>query len=207
MKRLFTIAVGSVLILISCAQNGKEPEASTITIISSAKDSFFKAVSYIDTSDGEEPFKWSSMGAVFVPEMMGDEEEIQEAQGTAGFEMPCQCAFRNDSLVVMSGLAYEGGFAFIALVKEGHSETMLNLFGEGRKWKFENKEFIDHIKIPSLKNEIILSAKFPPKIDDVLFGIFEVETPVFYELEDNVPEKQLFKVKIYFSCQVFSEIL
>jgi hypothetical protein len=188
----------------------KQKTENSLTINRFAKDSFYFATKLVDTTDGNDALLIDGMTAIIVPERMGSKEEEFTVGGEkSGFEMPCQCAFKNDTLMVVSALAWEGGFAYMARAFQKQSVNSLMLFGKKRKWKMEGREYKEEIEVPSLTNRLVLSKPLPLKENDLLYGWFEIKTPLFFETTDPEEEKesQQHILKIYFSCKVFSEIL
>jgi hypothetical protein len=116
--------------------------------------------------------------------------------------MPCQCALTKDSLVIITGMAYEAGFAYISEVIDGKVKNKLQLFGEKPKWRAGNGEWLKQIDVSSKTNNLVLSTKYPPKIDEAIYGMFEIETTAFFERDGDLSKEQKHKLKIYFTCTV-----
>lgn len=173
-----------------------------VTVLPAIKDSFTTALQYVDSADRLSGIS-SEMSAILVPRAMGDiDEEFFASDPPEGIMMPCQCAFAGDSLVVLSALAYEGGFAYLSEVTKAGVKNKLRLFGKKAKWKFEKGEWLKNIEVPSAINNVVLSA-YPPAMNQTLYGLFEVETIPYFEREGNTAKEQKHKLKIYFNCKVY----
>lgn len=201
MKRIINIAGGLFFFLFCNSQ-----EKSTIQINKSIKDSFYFAKKLVDKDDL--PII-DGHSAILVPERMGEEEEWLDTGAKHGFQMPCQCAYKNDTLLVYSGLAWEGGFGYTSKATKNESANFLFFFGKNRKWKFEGSEYNEEIWLPSNSDKLIISRAFPLKLDQLLYGYFEIDSGDFFEIsgeeEDTIPQRHI--LKIFFSCKVFPEIL
>lgn len=190
--------------------NSKSQEqrgGGTLQINKSIKDSFDFAKTLVDTTEGK-PLTVDGYTAIVIPERMG-EKELEFNAEKMGFEMPCQCAYKNDTLVVLSALAWEGGFAYVSKSTKKEAVNYLMIFGKNRKWKLGGREYKDEIEIPSYSDKLIISKPFPLKLDELLYGYFEIDTEGFFEVsgDESNEQPQRHILKLYFSCRVFPEIL
>lgn len=192
----------ALLVLFSCGSK-KTEDWKNVEINRSAKDSFYLATKLVDTSRDKYPQFFDGMTAIIVPQRMGMKDDLS-FEKRVGFEMPCQCVFKNDSLAVTSALAWEGGFAYVAQASRQRTANSLMLFGKNRKWAMEGKEYQGEIEIPSLKNTLVISNPFPLKEGELLYGWFDIETPLFFEITGEKEEKEgeRYITRVYFSCKV-----
>lgn len=193
------------LVFVIGCRGQKQKAESPFQVNRFAKDSFYFATALVDTTDGDDALLVEGFTAIIVPERMGSEDADFKLGEKAGFEMPCQCAFRNDTLTVVSALAWEGGFAYVARAFQNQSVNSLTLFGKNRKWKMDGREYKDEIEVSSLINKLVISKPFPLKEYELLYGWFDIKTPVFLEINGTEEESQQHILRIYFSCKVFSE--
>ena len=205
MRIAFTISF-LCLFLNGCKSQKKE-STETLEINKSIKDSFAFAKKLVGTTDGK-PLIIDGYTAIVIPERMGNRELEFNAE-KKGFEMPCQCAYKNDTLVVLSALAWEGGFAYVSKATKKEAVNSLMMFGKNRKWTLGDREYKDEIEIPSCSDKLVISKPFPLKLDQLLYGCFEINTEDFFEVSGDKSEKQPQRhvLKIFFSCKVFPEIL
>jgi hypothetical protein len=205
MKLTITGILVIAIIFSACSQN--QQKENGLSILPSIKDSFLNAVQFVDTADRDDVIG-DNMTAILIPRAMGDiEEELFSANNTEGFVMPCQCAMVKDTLVILTGIAYEGGFAYVSEIINGQVENKLKLFGKKPRWRTDGGEWLNQIEVASKTNRLVLSTKFPPAMDDVLHGMFEIETIPFWEQDGKLSKEQKHKLKIYFTCKVFPSIL
>jgi hypothetical protein len=144
-----------IIIILACvcslgACMGQNQKKDFYEINRSAKDSFYQASKLADTAHRDPLLLMMGVTAIIIPERMGDQEEIFLNGEKFGFVMPCQCGFKNDTLKVVSALAWEGGFAYISQASKGKSENYLMLFGKNRKWKIDDREYKEEVKISFL---------------------------------------------------------
>lgn len=205
MKDAITILFSLFFFVSSKSQ--KQRGGGTLQINKSIKDSFDFAKTLVDTTEGK-PLTVDGYTAIVIPERMG-EKELEFNAEKMGFEMPCQCAYKNDTLVVLSALAWEGGFAYVSKSTKKEAVNYLMIFGKNRKWKLGGREYKDEIEIPSYSDKLIISKPFPLKLDELLYGYFEIDTEGFFEVsgDESNEQPQRHILKLYFSCRVFPEIL
>lgn len=197
-----------VIFFASC-RGQKQKNQSSFEVNRFAKDSFLFATKLVDTTDADDALLTDGMTAIIVPERMGSEEEDFSNVKKAGFEMPCQCAFKDDTLTVVSALAWEGGFAYIARASQRQSSNSLMLFGKNRKWELGGRQYKEEIEVASLTNKLVISKPFPLKEKEIIYGWFDIKTPDFFEIRGTNEEKESEQhiMRIYFSCQVWPKIL
>jgi len=177
-----------------------------LSISKTAKDTFYVAAGKVDTSGN---YSRSLLGpdAVYRVYEMGDVENFYLSDEKPYMDMPCQCMFKDDTLTVVSGIAYENAFILIARGSGENSRVTLELDVKERRWKMKDTVYTDEIEIPSLKNNLTISNKFPLKYDQRIYGFFEMESPAMTILKKGgKEEKQSYRIKIYFTCQVYPEI-
>lgn len=205
MKDAITILFSLFFFVSSKSQ--EQRGGGTLQINKSIKDSFDFAKTLVDTTEGK-PLTVDGYTAIVIPERMG-EKELEFNAEKMGFEMPCQCAYKNDTLVVLSALAWEGGFAYVSKSTKKEAVNYLMIFGKNRKWKLGGREYKDEIEIPSYSDKLIISKPFPLKLDELLYGYFEIDTEGFFEVsgDESNEQPQRHILKLYFSCRVFPEIL
>jgi len=194
--------VGCIFFLAGCGGQQQKSQGS-FEVNRLAKDSFLFARKLVDTTDRGGALLSDGMSAIIVPERMGSEEEDFRDTKKPGFEMPCQCVFKNDSLAVTSALGWEGGFAYIAKASRRQTVNSFMGFGRNRKWVWDRKEYKEEIEVPSLKNTLVISKPFPLKEGELLYGWFDIETPLFFEITgEGRKDAQRHKMRVYFSCNV-----
>jgi hypothetical protein len=197
----------SVCFIVSCKAEKLKKESS-LEINRFAKDSFLLATKLVDTTEGGEVILIDGMTAIIVPEKMGGEGDDFKGANKVGFEMPCQCALKEDTLSVISSLAWEGGFAYIARASKGQTSNSLLIFGKDRRWELSGQKFKEEIEVASLTNKLVISSSFPFKENEIIYGWFDIRTPVFFEIKETSKEKESDQhiLRVYFSCQVRPEI-
>lgn len=177
-----------------------------LSISKSAKDTFFVAAGKVDTS-GTRSRSPLGPAAVYRVYEMGDVEDLYVPGEKSYMDMPCQCMFKNDTLTVVSGIAYENAFILVTRGSGEKSRVTLELDAKERRWKMNDTVYTDEIEIPSLNNNLTISDKFPLKPEQRIYGFFEMESPSLTVLKDGgKEEKQHYRIKIYFTCQVYPEI-
>jgi hypothetical protein len=177
-----------------------------LSISKHVKDTFFLAAGKVDTS-GNHSRSVLGPAAVYRVYEMGDMEDFILPGEDFYMDMPCQCMFKNDTLTVVSGVAYENGFILVARGAEEKSRVSLELDVKEQRWKMNDTVYTDEIEIPSLKNNLTISHPFPLKHDQRIYGFFEMESLSLTVLkEEGKEEKQHYRIKIYFTCQVYPEI-
>ena len=195
------------LIVFSGCGGKKQKNETSFEANRFAKDSFYYAATLIDTTKGKKIFLHDGVTAILVPERWGDENDDFTVGKKIGIEMPCQCAFKNDTLTVVSALAWEGGFAYISRASKNKASNSLMLFGKNRKWEMDDKEYNDEIEIPSLANKLVISKSLPLKEGEMIYGWFDIKTVLFFETTRAEEERksQQHIMRIYFFCQVWYE--
>ncbi len=177
-----------------------------MSISKNVKDTFFLAAGKVDTS-GNHSRSVLGPAAVYRVYEMGDMEDFIHPGEDFYMDMPCQCMFKDDTLTVVSGVAYENGFILVARGAGERSRVNLELDVKERRWKMNETVYTDEIEIPSLKNNLTISHPFPLKYDQRIYGFFEMDSPSLTILsESGKEEKQHYRIKIYFTCQVYPEI-
>lgn len=202
MRKFFIIIITFFTIIACNSRIEKVVVSESFHIDPAAKDSFYAAVKRIDTSEMIMPMIVGGLNAILFPKIMGDTLDLT---GERGFEMPCECVFKNDTLTILSAIGYSGAFGYLAQVSEKAAESFYMQAGDSSKWEINGKIFEYEIKLKSIKPLVTISKKWPLKHNEIIYGFFDVSTPIFYELKGNEKTKQQHIVKIYFSCLVAPE--
>lgn len=193
-------------LFVTCSSLFAQLPLGKLSISKSAKDTFFVAAGKVDTS-GSHSRSLLGPAAVYRVYEMGDVEDFYLPEEKFYMDMPCQCMFKDDTLTVVSGIAYENAFILVARGSGEKSRVSLELAAKERRWKMKDTVYTDEIEIPSLKNNLTVSHKFPLMPDQRIYGFFDMESPALTILkEGGKEEKQHYRIKIYFTCQVYPEI-
>jgi hypothetical protein len=197
------------LIVFSGCQDQKQKNENSFETNRFAKDSFYYAATLIDTTREKKIFLPEGFAAILVPERWGEENDDFSVGKKIGIQMPCQCAFKDDTLTVVSALALEGGFAYISRAYKNKSSNSLKLFGKNKKWEMGGQRYNDEIEIPSLADKLVISKPLPLKEGETIYGWFDIKTEQFLETTRAEEEKksQQHIMRIYFACQAWLEKL
>lgn len=207
MKKHFPFILALLLFSDCLSQNNRV--WTVPQIVTTAKDSFEYAITFLESGDKEDLELFNRAAAIIVPERMGDEESIFPKNNKVGFILPCQCAFNKDTLTIITGIGWEGAFAYLSQSTLNSSTVYYQQSGKNRRWKLGETEYKSEVEIPSNKNTLFISHQLPLIEGQQLFGWFDVETPEYLEFEkddDTTFTNEKHILRIYFSCKVYPDI-
>jgi len=205
MKNALVIVACILFFMESCAQKdaGKKNDSKS----SALKDSF---LFYLKKAGGKELKEYEKeddqLPAVVIAFQSGDSTFV--VPETPGVLEECQCAFEEDTLIVVMGVVYMYGTSlYVGKVSKNFSGSSYFASSENPSYRKRTADkWEKEIEVPAKSFTLILSKEYPFRIGETIFGFLEAEYPPFEIKEDDITETMTSKIKAYFACKVDEKI-
>ncbi len=197
MRRMGIILTSLLFFLTACSQsNAKWQAYSTSSFV---KDSFLSRLKLIPAEEIKELDE--DFPAVAVPYQLGDTIFANPEQEAGIIE--CQCSLEKDTLTIAIGVGFYGGAYFVARATQKLANSYFTVWSEEPEFKRKTDgDWQKEIELPAESFKLVVSKKFPLKINEEIYGIWEASYPEYYFKEEDITRAMKSKLKFYFSCKI-----